>query len=122
MSPTKTKRRPKPKGRSRAPRSANGAAPVTGEVLTLAEAAEYLRVPAADVLAMLPGGIPGRRIGSEWRFLKSALQEWLRTPGIKQNKESLMSLAGICKDDPTLDEMVKEIYRQRGRPMTEDEA
>ena len=51
------------------------------EVLTLAEAAAYLRVSAAEVVGMVgPRGMPGRLIGSEWRFSKTALDQWLRTP------------------------------------------
>jgi len=28
--------------------------------------------------------------------------------------------AGALKDDPYLEEMLEQIYRERGRPMTED--
>lgn len=88
------------------------------EVLTLTEAAAYLRVPEAE-LGRIAGsqGLPGRRIGSEWRFSRAALQDWLRRPSMK---ESLLQLAGSWKDDPDVDEMLAEIYRQRGRPMTEE--
>jgi hypothetical protein len=30
------------------------------------------------------------------------------------------ALAGAWKDDPELENIVEEIYRQRGRPITED--
>jgi excisionase family DNA binding protein len=87
------------------------------EVLTLGEAAAYLRVPEAE-LERLAGrlGLPARQIGSEWRFSRSAIQEWLRHPSMK---ESLLRLAGSWRDDPHLDEMLAEIYRRRGRSMTE---
>jgi excisionase family DNA binding protein len=89
------------------------------EVLTLTEAAAYLRVPEAE-LARIAGshGLPGRLIGSEWRFSRPALLDWLRRPSTKQ---SLLQLAGSWKDDPYLDDMLKEIYRQRGRAMTEED-
>lgn len=35
--------------------------------------------------------------------------------------DSLMELAGAWKDDPYLDEMLKQIFEERGRPMIEDE-
>jgi hypothetical protein len=35
-------------------------------------------------------------------------------------KEILLQQAGSWKDDPYLDEMLEEIYRRRGRPMTEE--
>ena len=88
------------------------------EVLTLAEAAAYLRVAEAE-LGRIAGsqGLPGRRIGSEWRFSRAAIQDWLRRPSMK---ESLLRLAGSWKDDPYLDEMLEDIYQQRGRPMSEE--
>jgi excisionase family DNA binding protein len=99
------------------------AAPVEAnhEVLTLAEAAAYLRVPEADLFALVSRqDYPGRQIGKEWRFLKSALQDWLRAPQLKSGKEALLAISGTHQDDPFLEEIVREAYRQRGRPMTED--
>jgi excisionase family DNA binding protein len=49
------------------------------DVLTLAEAASYLRVPAEAVSELVAKrAIPAQEIGSEWRFSKRALAEWLR--------------------------------------------
>jgi excisionase family DNA binding protein len=92
--------------------------PIAGEVLTLAEAAAYLRV-AENQLADLAArqDIPGRQIGNEWRFLKTALANWLATPARKGFWETQF---GALKDDPHLDEMLRDIYRERGRPMTEE--
>jgi excisionase family DNA binding protein len=91
------------------------------EVLTLAEAAAYLRVAQDELVRMVgPRGLPGRLIGSEWRFSKTALDEWLRTPPGPSTKESLLALAGSWKGDPDALEMLQEIYRQRGRPITEN--
>src|SRR5713101_1776419 len=90
------------------------------EVLTLAEAAAYLRVSEAEVVRLVQQQhLPGRLIGTEWRFLKSALQDWLRTPPPRGSKEAVLSAAGAWKDDPYLEEELKEIYKRRGRPMTE---
>jgi excisionase family DNA binding protein len=99
----------------------NGAA---DEVLTLKEAAAYLRLGESDVLRLVSEqGLPARQLGTEWRFLKAAIQDWLRTgPLPKAGKEAWMALAGAWKDDPKVEEELKEIYRRRGRPMTEDEA
>src|SRR5277367_5054010 len=48
------------------------------EVLTLVEAAAYLRLTEADVLRMVDEqGLSARQLGKEWRFLKSAIQDWL---------------------------------------------
>jgi excisionase family DNA binding protein len=95
-----------------------------GDVLTLAEAAEYLRLSPVDVLRSIhEQALPARLLGTEWRLLKSAIQEWLRSsPPPGANKEAWMSLAGAWKDDPYVEQELKEIYRRRGRPMVEDEA
>ncbi len=48
------------------------------EVLTVAEAAELLQVEEAVVLDLASRGeLPGRRLGSEWRFARRALLGWL---------------------------------------------
>jgi len=91
------------------------------EVLTLAEVAAYLRV-AETAVGQLAATcqIPGRQIGGQWRFLKSALQAWLATPPALSGKEALLAQAGAMKDDPYLDEMLEKIYKDRGRPMVEE--
>jgi excisionase family DNA binding protein len=88
------------------------------EVLTLTEAAAYLRVGETDVLRLVREQTwPGRQIGPNWRFLKPALQEWLKTGPANQG---LLQLAGAIEDDPYRAEMLKEIYRSRGRPETQE--
>jgi excisionase family DNA binding protein len=95
----------------------NGPAP---EVLTLAEAAAYLRLSEHQVLQFVrEQGLPARHLGGEWRLLKSAIQDWLRASPPRSNQEAWLALAGAWKDDPFREEMLREIYRQRGRPMTE---
>ena len=118
MASKKTKPRPSRKPRKPAPRIPPGAA---SEVLTLAETAAYLRVTEEEVVRLAgPAGLPGRLIGDQWRFLKSAIQAWLATPPARSGKEALLSQAGAMKDDPYLDEMLEKIYKARGRPMVEE--
>jgi Helix-turn-helix domain len=53
--------------------------PAAAEVLTLAEAARFLRVePAALAEMALRNEVPARRINEAWRFSRTALQDWLR--------------------------------------------
>src|SRR5438309_1852552 len=81
------------------------------EVLTLVEAARYLRVAAKAVKQRaLSGDIPGRQIGTEWRFLKTALDEWLRRPN---SKTMLLQMAGAFADDESLPELRKSILSSR---------
>src|SRR2546423_1438910 len=48
------------------------------EVLTLQEAASFLRVPEDGLLRLAEQrDVPAQRIGGEWRFLKRALGHWL---------------------------------------------
>jgi excisionase family DNA binding protein len=48
------------------------------EVLTLAEAAELLRADAETVAQMAEDGeLPGRKLGGDWRFARSAVLGWL---------------------------------------------
>lgn len=111
---------PKPKAK---PRSASPATDAGTDVLTLAEAAAYLRVPEAEIVRLVgPRGLPGRVIGSEWRFSRTALEQWLQAPSGSSSPESLRSLAGSWKDDPYAEELLRDIYQARGRPMTEEDA
>ncbi|MBV9125912.1 MAG: helix-turn-helix domain-containing protein, partial [Planctomycetes bacterium] len=92
------------------------------EVLTLAEAAAYLRVLEQDLLQMvIEQDLPGRQVGTEWRFLKSAIQDWLSRPLPRPGKEAQLAVAGAWKDDPDVEEELRDIYQRRGRPMTEEE-
>jgi excisionase family DNA binding protein len=48
------------------------------EVLTLDEAAALLKLPADAVRTRAEeGDLPGRRLGNEWRFARSAVLAWL---------------------------------------------
>jgi hypothetical protein len=118
--PRTKKHHPGPRSRRQpSPMSVNGP---SGEVLTLAETAGYLRLPEAEVEGLVHSqGLPGRCIASEWRFLKAAIQHWLATasPAWEMRKAAILELAGKYKDDPDLEQIVEDAYRRRGRPITE---
>jgi Helix-turn-helix domain len=86
------------------------------EVLTLAEAASFLRVAEADVVAMVREGLPGRKIAGQWRFLKSALCDWLRVP----RQDFWETQLGAFSDDASLESLLQEIYERRGQRKFED--
>ena len=93
-------------------------AAVFPEVLTLAEAAAYLRVAETAVTDLMRRhGLPGRQVGNEWRLLKAAIEDWLRLP---EKENFWWKHYGALKGDPYLEKMVEQIYRERGRPMTEE--
>src|SRR5262249_37057888 len=91
-----------------------------GDVLTLAEAARYLRLTQEAVKKHAQrGDIPGRLIGKQWRFLKAALDCWLAQ---SNSKTAFLQQFGALADDPYLPELRKAIYAARGRPETAEEA
>ncbi|MBN1456642.1 MAG: PTS sugar transporter subunit IIA [Sedimentisphaerales bacterium] len=48
------------------------------EVMTLAETAEYLQLSEKTVLRMCQKNeIPGAKIASQWRFMRSVIRDWL---------------------------------------------
>jgi hypothetical protein len=120
--PTKTTRKSRPSKKA----ELNGPPPISGgDILTLAEAAVFLRVSVDGLKAdAVKGKVPSRLVAGEWRFSRTGLLSWLGQfettqypaglePEQRYSKERILALSGIWKDDPTVDAMVEEIYRQR---------
>jgi excisionase family DNA binding protein len=56
------------------------------DVLTLADAAELLRIDEQTVAkAAERGELPGRKLGGEWRFARSAVLRWLAGAGEEED-------------------------------------
>jgi excisionase family DNA binding protein len=90
------------------------------DVLTLEEASGYLRLSIETVANLaLKGNIPGRKIENDWRFLKSAIDDWLRA---KNSSSVLLSQAGALADDDSLTQLRESIYQSRERPEIDDKA
>lgn len=90
------------------------------DVLTLEEVSAYLRLPAETVLRQtLQGNIPGRQIEDYWRFLKDAIDDWLRS---QSSRTVLLMQAGALADDDSLAELRANIYQERGRAEVDEEA
>ena len=88
-------------------------------ILTLPEAARFLRISKETLHKLAKEGkVPARKVGAEWRFLRSALEDWVRGQGDPQ--AALLQQAGLFKDDPDLPRILNDIYRARGRPENED--
>ena len=84
------------------------------EVLTLEEVARYLRLPKDTIVRQAAqGAIPGRRIEDTWRFLKAAIDDWLRS---YDSRTLLLQQAGALADDKSLPTLRKKIYAARKRP------
>ena len=98
-------------------RAANGAASASLsplDVLTLAEAAEYLHVSEDTLQSEAEAGrITGQRIGDEWRFLRECILTWLRTPRTRPRPPAGAG-AGYTDEDP--EAVIAAIYRGRKKP------
>ena len=91
----------------------------TPAVLTLEETAAYLRLPGAEIARQAAeGDIPGRQVAGEWRFLQSALDEWL---GLRDGRKALLRHAGTFAEDASLPELRAGAYEERGRPEVDAE-
>lgn len=85
-------------------------------VLTLEETADYLRLPKETVERQANRGrIPGQRIEDTWRFLRDAIDDWLRR---QDSRTILLQQAGALADDGTLPDLRASIYAARGRVET----
>lgn len=86
-------------------------------VLTIEEAAEHLRTSVDVVQEQVEAGeIPARKLGNTWRFSRSALDQWLQP---QNSRSMLLAQAGLFAGDSSLDEILAELYQQRGRPEIE---
>jgi excisionase family DNA binding protein len=48
------------------------------DIMTTFQAAEYLQMHPKTVAKLaLQGAIPGQKVGSQWRFSREALHEWI---------------------------------------------
>jgi excisionase family DNA binding protein len=84
------------------------------EVMNLSEAARFLRLPARTVERLVnEQGLPGRKIGKDWRFLRAAIEGWLQPGKVKGG--SVLDQAGIYANDPDFDEFCRLIERNRQR-------
>jgi excisionase family DNA binding protein len=95
-------------------------ASVNDIVMTLSETATFLRVSEeAVLLAITEQGLEGRQIGSDWRFLRSAVEDWLRHRSLKAR---LLATSGSLKDDPQMDRLLKNIYAEHERERVDSTA
>ncbi len=76
---------------------------ITDNVLTLKEMAGYLKLPEEKIeRQVLQGKLPGRRIEDEWRFLRAAVDEWLRS---YDARTILINQSGALAEDEDLEEI-----------------
>jgi len=65
--------------RIRISRRTNVASKSSGEIMTVTSLAHYLRCHESTVYRLLKRReIPAFKLGSDWRFLKTAIEQWVR--------------------------------------------
>jgi hypothetical protein len=80
-------------------------------VLTLEETAAYLRLsPEVVAQEAASGNIPGQQINHTWRFLKTAIDDWLQN---RDQRAVLLRQAGVFANDETLADLQAQIERDR---------
>lgn len=53
-------------------------AAITKEVFDLDELTRYLKIPKSTLYKLAQrGGVPGQKVGKQWRFHKGAIDDWL---------------------------------------------
>ncbi|MGF1989383.1 excisionase [Nostoc linckia z18] len=90
------------------------------DILTLEEVSAYLRLPTQTIVHQtMLGNIPGRKIENDWRFLKAAIDDWLRS---KSSRAVLLQQVGALADDDTLADLRAKIYQDRERSEVDAES
>lgn len=108
-----------------------------GDILTLSETAEYLKISEKTLQRMIAKGeIPCAKIGNQWRFLKNVIDEWLMSKMrvLPQNdlskllhaEEEFFSLSRMLKRDHVIFDLSpapkREILEQLARPLIESQS
>lgn len=53
-------------------------AAITKEVFDLDDLTRYLKIPKSTLYKLAQrGGVPGQKVGKQWRFHKGAIDDWL---------------------------------------------
>jgi nitrogen PTS system EIIA component len=84
---------------------------INDEILTLAETAEYLKVAEKTVQRLIGAHkIPCTRVGNQWRFIKSILDEWLMESmqDKKKTKENISQMIESGEVDYSLSRLLLE--------------
>jgi len=74
----------------------------TAEILTIKDVAAYLKLPVSTVYRLAERrDLPGHKVGRQWRFHKSVLDEWFR-----QHAASARSAVLVVDDEEPVREMM----------------
>jgi len=109
---------------------------VDNEIMTLSEVAAYLKIAEKTVSRMITRGeIPCTKVASQWRFMKSMIDDWLISrmnvvpqndlAKILENPEGLIPFTRLTSEDLILDNVKpgtkKDILAQLIQPLIQQE-
>jgi excisionase family DNA binding protein len=80
------------------------------ELMTVEEVADYLRVTKKTIYRLLEGNkIPATKVGRQWRFDKTSIDEWLHRSSIKTVANIL-----VVDDEETIRALFEETLEELG--------
>lgn len=92
--------------------SQSGSDPQHEDILTLPEAAAYLRVEEKGLAEMAEGGnVPARKVAGQWRFSRRGLEDWVRFPNLHPG-EYLRLHPRWLLESPLIDELLHLLDRR----------
>lgn len=81
------------------------------EILTIRDVAAYLKLPVSTVYRLAERrDLPGHKVGRQWRFHKSVLDEWFR-----EHAASTRSTVLVVDDDAAVREMMVAALQTKQR-------
>ncbi len=81
------------------------------DILTVGEAAQYLKLPISTVYRLAERReIPGYKVGRQWRFQRSVIDDWLR-----RRSEARATTIVVADDDDDVREVLAEALEAPGR-------
>jgi len=84
------------------------------ELMTLEEVADYFRVTEKTIYRLLRRGeIPATKVGHQWRFNKTTIDEWLQRHSVG-TKASVL----VIDDEETIGSLFKETLEELGHRVT----
>ena len=81
------------------------------ELMTLQEVADSLRVTKKTIYRLLRRGkIPATKVGHQWRFDKTLVDEWLQRSSVGANKANIL----VVDDEETIRTLFKDTLEELG--------
>ena len=65
---------------------------VSSDLMTTKELSEYLQLDRMTIYKLLKSGdIPANRVGHQWRFFRSDIDDWIRSKQVRPGSPERMS-------------------------------